>query len=360
MASARELVLPIIAGLASAVGGPQVAQGVHSAAAISRQGRMDKQREEDRILANAQTARRLQLAEEAAERDIGRDKRYAERADFELEEARKRTKEQEASRARTAVAIDDFISANPEVATNPSYSSMLSLARTEASPDQALRLIQDIGKRLGIPTGVEAQAMAEQLGLKPGQSFQIDTADGGSFRASGLEPEGKGDKRDPSQLFQVTMNDAGMKFDEPIAKAETEVREAQAAIAATSGIPGSEDHEAARKTKRDAEIRLESLKRQKLAAQQSALYKAGFDLNDVNKALGITTSSDAQAEGSAPAASDEDEIVTAAFDANYSPTAAPTATPVPTRVPPRMGAATTTRGLYQQAAPTPTPLPRPR
>ena len=185
MANARDIIPIVAAGLGGLIGGAPTARAVTNAAQISRQGRIDKQEQERRTQYMAQSARSLELSEEAAKRaeqGLGITRDRAAMSKEAHEERMKKYRESEANLKRFQ---DSWIKGNPDA--SDMHKELILSAST---PYQANQAAAKIAEWTGGMTPQEAILASRELNLGPGEAVSYPIAGGGTHTARGIEQEG--------------------------------------------------------------------------------------------------------------------------------------------------------------------------
>jgi hypothetical protein len=187
MASARDIIPIVLAGAAGALGGRPAAASIQNAAQTSRQMRLDKEMGARRDQLMSESARRLQLAEESADRANRQFTLSMDRQKLQLEREKKTAEEVAKAKANFNLARDAWAKANPEAFENPQYAIMYDLVKD--NPDHFKDLALAWAEESGRKNLTEAQLSAQQLG--PGQRLSIKLSDGSTFSAVGPSGTGK-------------------------------------------------------------------------------------------------------------------------------------------------------------------------
>jgi len=195
MASARDVIPIALAGLAGALGGRPAASGINQAAQTSRQMRLDKETSARRDQAMAQSARQLELAEEAAKR-AERGTRLAESRETRYaEEQERKNKERERERAHVGAWATSWKEANPDA--DPFWTNLADLME---SKDNILKFETMFKEQTGKPTSTEAAEMLRALNIEPGERVSIPLAGGGTLTRTGVQPQENVSGLTPRQL----------------------------------------------------------------------------------------------------------------------------------------------------------------
>lgn len=179
--------------------------------------RIDKEEDERRTKIMANSARHLQLSEEAAARAQSQHELSMDRQKFELEKGKKAAEEAERAKALFNVSREEWIKANPEALEDPMWSIMFDLVKD--NPDHFKNMALEYARDKNKPGLNEAQIMAKDLG--PGQRLSIQLSDGSTFSALGPSTEKAGGI--PQYKLQSTIFDGQQSYEQAIKDKEIEI-----------------------------------------------------------------------------------------------------------------------------------------
>ena len=201
-ASARDIVPIALSGLAGLLGGPQAAAGIGNAAGTARQMTLDKRDTEDRDKRLAQSARHLELSEEAGKRAEKGLNLTTSRTELLNKQTETQMKEVEKSRTAYKIAKDEYLQYLEESGVDEAWMWLARHAGSHAQLQQAAKVIAD---REGTMTFEEATQKFKDNPPGPGERLSYRIQDGGTVSATGESVGGGGTAR--SSYGPVTNED---------------------------------------------------------------------------------------------------------------------------------------------------------
>jgi hypothetical protein len=251
MASLRELLPYILGGAAGALGGQQAARPIQSAAAWSHKLREDEAAEERRDRIEAQTARRLEMAEGAEERQIEAHKQRMTVADLQ----EKRFRKDEAQSIKDQNALDSareiFGERIAAVGGDPSVVGAMSVREMMALEDE----LKKEEKRFADIASAQQHFQENPLGI--GESAQVYTGEG-AFSATGPRRETRANEEFDGTLIDSKTRLLEIKANEKIADQRDIIKQAEIDIN-TYG-PEENEHKAAQQKRATAERRIQAIR----------------------------------------------------------------------------------------------------
>ena len=275
-ASARDIVPIALSGLAGLLGGPQAAAGIGNAAGTARQMTLDKRDTEDRDKRLAQSARHLELSEEAGKRAEKGLNLTTSRTELLNSQTQQQMKQSEKAIAHFENSRATYLEAMPDL---PDYfKTLITDASTPAQLYDAQKLI---AKHLNVKSP-EQQKIAAQEAQASGISGRFDF-EGGSYYSSAAKSSGRAGAT--ARKIQRTINAAMDDYPNEIMNLEDKkaALEDRATKALESGNTKTANQINARIRAIDQQIQGKNTPRGMWQAIEEGLDKIGLDDDSISQ-----------------------------------------------------------------------------
>jgi hypothetical protein len=278
MASLREILPYLLGGAAGALGGQQAARPIQSAAAWSHKLRQDEAAKERSDRMEAMTARRLEMAEAAEERQIESHKRRITVDDLSLKEARKKAAQDDKDQLALNSARESFAENYGETMAAQGYDPALISQMTVRDMVTMQGELKKDKQRFEDIAAAQAHFQENPLGV--GEGAQVYTGEG-TYSTYGPRHPSTNTSKVSAGVIDADVEILNAKWDAKIEDARDEIAEAEADIA--NYTEEDPEYKKARRTIAQQERKIQSFDRMREAEIIKKLEASGVSKEKIDE-----------------------------------------------------------------------------